>query len=74
MSNTLVLARPQSAPLGELCVRRTRAVLLLSAVVTQAWLLHTAHLVRCRFTRQRPDAGMTTAEYAVGADALLPRL
>nr|WP_052070688.1 DUF4244 domain-containing protein [Streptacidiphilus albus] len=32
-------------------------------------MLHLGHLVRCRTDRHRADAGMTTAEYAVGTVA-----
>ncbi|MEY9968133.1 hypothetical protein ABIA33_006213 [Streptacidiphilus sp. MAP12-16] len=58
-----------TAALGGLFARRTRAVLPLLVAVAQAWMLHGLHLVRCRLARRRPDAGMTTAEYAVGTVA-----
>ena len=54
---------------GTLLLRRLRSVPLLAAAVAYAWLLHLGHLVRCRTDRHRADAGMTTAEYAVGTVA-----
>ena len=54
---------------GTLLLRRTRTLPLLVAAVACAWLLHLGHLVRCRTDRHRADAGMTTAEYAVGTVA-----
>ena len=56
-------------PFGTLLLRRIRALPLLAATVAYAWLLHLGHLVRCRTDRHRADAGMTTAEYAVGTVA-----
>ncbi|WP_370101294.1 DUF4244 domain-containing protein [Streptacidiphilus sp. MAP12-20] len=52
-----------------LCLRRPRATLSLLLCVAQVWILHGAHVVRCRLRRLAPDAGMTTAEYAVGTVA-----
>jgi hypothetical protein len=41
--------------------------------LAQVWLLHVAHILRCRtrarFGRFAADDGMTTAEYAVGTVA-----
>jgi len=62
-------AVPPAAPLGALFLRRVRAVPLLVAAVAYAWLTHLRHLVRCRFGGRPSDAGMTTAEYAVGTVA-----
>lgn len=56
-------------PLGRSALRRIGGVLLLAVTVTQSWLLHGGYLVRRRLARRRPDAGMTTAEYAVGTVA-----
>lgn len=50
-------------------LRRVGGVLLLAVAVTQAWVVHSSHLIRRRLTRHRSDAGMTTAEYAVGTVA-----
>ncbi|QMU74678.1 DUF4244 domain-containing protein [Streptacidiphilus sp. PB12-B1b] len=70
MSTTLVL-KPSSRvlPFGAVLLRRARSVPLLVAAVAYAWLAHLGHLVRCRLARHPVDAGMTTAEYAVGTVA-----
>ena len=61
---------PEPYPLGGgLCLCRIRSVLLLAVSVAQAWLLHGMYLVRRRIARRGTDAGMTTAEYAVGTVA-----
>ncbi|WP_370468365.1 DUF4244 domain-containing protein [Streptacidiphilus sp. P02-A3a] len=58
-----------TVPLGSLFLRRVRSVPLFGAAVAYAWLVHLRHLVRCRFGGRPSDAGMTTAEYAVGTVA-----
>jgi Protein of unknown function (DUF4244) len=70
MSATVVLTPPSApAPFGALLLRRVRAVPLFACAVVYAWLVHLRHLARCRLGRQPADAGMTTAEYAVGTIA-----
>ena len=82
MTDTAVLAAPgyrfdmrfdaaetTSAPVTGYCLRRGRALLLLAVAVAQAWLFCGAHRLRQRMVRRGPDAGMTTAEYAVGTVA-----
>ncbi|MBC3842946.1 DUF4244 domain-containing protein [Streptacidiphilus sp. 4-A2] len=59
----------RTAPLGALFLRRLRSVPLLVGAVAYAWLVHLRHLARCRLGRHPADAGMTTAEYAVGTVA-----
>ena len=58
-----------SVPVAGYCLRRGRALLLLAVAVAQAWLFCGAHRLRQRMARRGPDAGMTTAEYAVGTVA-----
>ncbi|MEY9848260.1 hypothetical protein ABH940_005361 [Streptacidiphilus sp. BW17] len=60
---------PRPAPMVRLFARRCRALLWFALCVAQVWALHTLHLIRCRLRRRAPDAGMTTAEYAVGTVA-----
>jgi hypothetical protein len=67
--DALIDAPEPHLPVGPLNLRRIRGVLLLAVAVVQAWLLHGMYLVRRRLARHRPDAGMTTAEYAVGTVA-----
>ena len=82
MSDTAVLAAPGSrfdllfdaaeaptVPVAGYCLRRVRALLLLAVAVAQAWLLCGVHRLRQRAARRGSDAGMTTAEYAVGTVA-----
>jgi hypothetical protein len=70
MSTTLVLTPSSRAlPFGVVFLRRARSVPVFVAAVTYAWLTHLGHLVRCRLARHPADAGMTTAEYAVGTVA-----
>jgi Protein of unknown function (DUF4244) len=57
------------APKGWLALQRARSLPLLLAAVSYAWVVHLRHLVRCRLGRCSADAGMTTAEYAVGTVA-----
>jgi len=67
--DALIDAPEPYLPVGGLCLRRARGVLLLAVAVAQAWLLHAMYVIRRRLARRRPDAGMTTAEYAVGTVA-----
>ncbi|MFC1418180.1 DUF4244 domain-containing protein [Streptacidiphilus cavernicola] len=67
--DALIDAPEPFLPVGGLWLCRIRGLLLLVAAVAQAWLLHGVRLVRQRLARRRPDAGMTTAEYAVGTVA-----
>ena len=60
--DALIDAPEPFLPVGGLCLRRIRGLLLLAAAVAQAWLLHGVHAIRRRLDRRRPDAGMTTAE------------
>ena len=70
MSTTLVLTPASPAlPFGVVFLRRARSVPLFACAVTYAWLTHVGHLIRCRLARHPSDAGMTTAEYAVGTVA-----
>ncbi|TDU05605.1 uncharacterized protein DUF4244 [Streptomyces sp. 846.5] len=82
MSDTAVLTAPgcrfdllfdpaeePTVPVAGYCLRRVRALLLLAVAVAQAWLLCGAHRLRQRAARRGSDAGMTTAEYAVGTVA-----
>ncbi|SEL39497.1 Protein of unknown function [Streptacidiphilus jiangxiensis] len=66
-------AAPAPVPFARLCLRRPRAALGLLACVVQVWLMHGAHVLRCRlrarFGSLAADDGMTTAEYAVGTVA-----
>ena len=68
MSSTVVLT-PTVVPFRKLCLRSARALPLFAAAVAYAWLLHLGHVARCRTRRHPADAGMTTAEYAVGTVA-----
>lgn len=61
-------AEPRPRARGQLR-QQVGALLLLALVVAQAWLSSGAHRVRVRIGRHGPDAGMTTAEYAVGTVA-----
>ncbi len=67
--DALIDAPEPYLPLGGFGLRRIKGVLLLAVAVTQAWVLHGMYLIRRRLARHRPDAGMTTAEYAVGTVA-----
>ncbi|MHA6762162.1 DUF4244 domain-containing protein [Streptacidiphilus sp. PAMC 29251] len=67
--DALIDAAEPNPPVGARCLQRLRSVLLLSVAVAQAWFLDGVHAVRRRLARLRPDAGMTTAEYAVGTVA-----
>jgi hypothetical protein len=62
-----------AVPFPRLLVRRGRGGLALLVCVAQVWLMHAAHVVRCRlrtrFGHFTSDEGMTTAEYAVGTVA-----
>jgi len=66
-----VVPAPVAVPFRTLCLRSARAVPLFAAAVAYAWLLHLGHLARCRTRRHLGDAGMTTAEYAVGTVVIL---
>lgn len=58
-----------TVPVAGYCLRRGRALLLLAVAVAQAWLFCGVHRLRQRLARRGSDAGMTTAEYAVGTVA-----
>jgi len=69
-STPCTLSSPTRAvPPGTLFLRRARSLPLLVAAVVYAWSVHLRHLIRCRFGQHCGDAGMTTAEYAVGTVA-----
>lgn len=63
------ISRSCPAAAVSLFVRRCRGGLWFALCVAQVWALHGLHLIRCRLRRCAPDAGMTTAEYAVGTVA-----
>ena len=60
---------PALVALGRSTLQRARSLPLFWAAVGYAWLAQLRHLVRCRLGRRPADAGMTTAEYAVGTVA-----
>lgn len=61
--------RSTQRALVRFALRRAGSLLLLAVAVAQAWLLHGRDLVRRRLAARHPEAGMTTAEYAVGTVA-----
>ena len=69
ISRTVPLPPVLAAVLGRPAVQRARSLPLLGVAVAYAWLVHFRHLARCRLGCRPADAGMTTAEYAVGTVA-----
>ncbi|MFC1430942.1 DUF4244 domain-containing protein [Streptacidiphilus sp. N1-3] len=67
--DALIDAPESHLPLGSLCLQRVKGALMLALSVAQVWTLHGISAIRRRLARFRPDAGMTTAEYAVGTVA-----
>jgi hypothetical protein len=64
--DTLIEAPERARPLRGLFLRRIGGVLGLALTVAQIRVVHLGSRIR---RRDRPDAGMTTAEYAVGTVA-----
>ena len=52
-----------------LLARRLRSAGLLAVAMAHAWSLHLSARLAARLRRRTPDAGVTTAEYAVGTVA-----